>query len=490
MLQLNKASLVSLPVPAPGDLPLLTNQVASNNRYNIAADPTDTAVMGALRNQIKHVVYIVKENRTYDGVLGDLTNGANGDPTLAVFGRRVTPSEHRIAGNFVTLDNFFTSGDVSLDGWSWSTQGRTTDSVAKNMPVNYAGRGLSYDTEGQNRNIAIGNPTVAAREAALPGYTAFTTTLKGGASNVLPGVANVGAIDGPGGNKVQGGYIWDSALRAGLTVRNYGFLLDLTRYNAPGTPIFVPPTLRTPSATGTQVAFPNNPELIPLTDLFFRGFDTAFPDVWRVEEWQREFNQYVANGNLPNLTLLRLMHDHTGTFSAATGGFTTPELQVADNDLAVGRVVEAISQSPYAASTLVFIVEDDSQDGPDHIDAHRSTTFVVGPYVKQGAVVSTRYNTVSVLRTMEDVLGIDHLNLNDAYQRPMTDVFDLNQSGWSFSSVASPLLRTTQVAIPGIATQFAEGPAMKPTHDAAYWDHATRGFDFTSEDRVPADLFN
>jgi len=489
VLQLNKASLVSLPVPAPGDLPLLTNQVASNNRYNIAADPTDTAVMGALRNRIKHVVYIVKENRTFDGILGDLQNGANADPTLAVFGRRVTPSLHRAASNFVTLDNFFTSGDVSLDGWSWSTQGRTTDSVAKNMPVNYAGRGVSYDSEGQNRNVAIGNATVAARNAALPGYSQLTATLKGGTSNVLPGVANVGAIDGPNG-KVQGGYIWDSALRAGMTVRNYGFLLDLTRYFAPGTLIFVPPTLRTPSATNTQVAFPNNPELIPLTDLFFRGFDNAFPDVWRVEEWQREFNQFVTDGNLPNLTLLRLMHDHTGQFGTAVAGITTPELQVADNDLAVGRVLEAISGSPYAADTLVFIVEDDSQDGPDHIDAHRSTTFVVGPYVKQGAVVSTRYNTVSVLRTIEDVLGIDHLNLNDAYQRPMTDVFDLNQSSWSFSSVASPLLRTTQVAIPGVATLFAEGPPVKPTHDAAYWDHATRGFDFTSEDRVPADLFN
>jgi DNA-binding beta-propeller fold protein YncE len=489
VLQLNRASLASLPVPAAGDLPLLTSQVASNNRYNIAPDPADTFVMSALRDRIKHVVYIVKENRTYDGVLGDLSNGANGDPTLAVFGRRVTPSQHRIANTFVTLDNFFTAGDVSLDGWSWSTQGRTTDSVAKNMPVNYAGRGVSYDTEGQNRNISVGQPTTAAREAAFPGYTALTGALKGGTANVLPGVANVGAIDGPGG-KVQGGYIWDSAIRAGLTVRNYGFLVDLTRYFAAGTPVFVPPTLRTPSATGTQVAFPANPTLIPLTDIYYRGYDNAFPDVWRVEEWQREFDQFVANGNLPNLTLLRLMHDHTGQFGTAVGGFNTPELQVADNDLAVGRVIEAISRSRYAADTLVFILEDDSQDGPDHIDAHRSTAYVVGPYVKQGAVVSTRYNTVSMLRTMEDVLGIDHLNLNDAYQRPMTDVFDLNQTGWSYSSLASPLLRTTEAAVLGMETLFAEGPAMRPTHDAAYWAEATRGFDWTAEDRVPADLFN
>ena len=487
VLQLNRAALVSLPVPQAGDLPLLTSQVAANNRYGIAGDPADAAVMNGLRSRIKHVVYIVKENRTYDQVLGDLPNGANGDPSLAVFGRRVTPSQHRIASNFVTLDNFFTAGDVSLDGWSWSTQGRTTDSVGKNMSVNYAGRGLSYDTEGQNRNVAVGNPTVAAREAALPSYAAQLARLKGGAANVLPGVANVGSADAPG--RVQGGYIWDSALRAGLSVRNYGFLVDLTRYFAPGTPIFVPPTLRTPSATGTQVAFPNNPTLIPLTDLYYRGYDNAFPDVWRAEEWKREFDQFVTDGNLPNLTLLRLSHDHTGQFGSAVGGFNTPETQVADNDLAVGRVIEAISQSRYAADTLVFILEDDAQDGPDHIDAHRSTAYVVGPYVKQNAVVSTRYNTVNMLRTMEDVLGIEHLNLNDAYQRPMSDVFDLEQASWSFTAVASPLLRNTQASLPGIKTLFAEGSSL-PTHDAAYWEHATRGFDWTSEDRVPADLFN
>lgn len=486
-LQLNRASLVALPVPAASDLPSLTSQVASNNRYTVAPDPMDTSVMAALHSKIQHVVYIVKENRTFDGVLGDLQNGTNGDPTLAVFGRRVTPSQHRIANNFVTLDNFFTAGDVSLDGWSWSTQGRTMDSVGKNMSVNYAGRGLSYDTEGLNRNVSVGNATVAARNAALPGYSALTAGLKGGTANVLPGTGNVGSIDAPG--LTQNGYIWDSAIRAGLTVRNYGFLVDLTRYFAAGTPIFVSPTLRTPSATNTQVAFPNNPTLIPLTDLFYRGYDNAFPDVWRVEEWQREFAQFVTNKNLPNLSLLRLSHDHTGQFSTAVGGFNTPETQVADNDLAVGRVIETIAGSPYAGNTLVFILEDDSQDGPDHIDAHRSTAYVVGAYVKQGAVVSTRYNTVSMLRTIEDVLGIAHLNLNDAYQRPMTDVFDLNQSSWSFTSIASPYLRTTQTSLPGVNTLFAEGPG-QPTHDAAYWARATRGFDWTSEDRVPADLFN
>lgn len=495
VLQLNRAALVTLPVPSPGDLPLLTSQVASNNRYNVAPDPTDTSVMAALRERIKHVIYIVKENRTFDQVLGDLPNGANGDPTLAVFGRRITPSQHRLAQNFVTLDNFFTSGDVSLDGWSWTTQGRTTSSVGINMALNYAGRGVSYDTEGQNRNVAVGNvgptpqATVAAREAALPGYAAALAGLKGGAANVLPGAGNVGSTDAPGA--IEGGYLWDSALRAGLTVRNYGFLLDLTRYFAPASnPIFIPPTLRDPRASNTQVAFPNNPSLIPRTNLFFRGYDNAFPDVWRVEEWKREFDQFVIDGNLPNLTLLRLGRDHMGQFGTSVGGFDTPEEQIAENDLAVGRVVEAIARSRYAADTLVFIIEDDAQDGPDHIDSHRSTAYVVGPYVKQNAVVSTRYNTVSMLRTMEDILGIGHLNLNDAYQRPMTDVFDLNQASWSFTAVASTLLRSTEAAIPGADIQYAEGPDIQPARDAAYWARVTEGWDWSSEDKIPADLYN
>ncbi len=496
VLQLNRASLVTLPVPAPGDLPMLTSQVASNNRYNVAENPVDEDMMSGLRERIKHVVYIVKENRTFDQVLGDLTNGANADPTLTVFGRRITPNEHRLATNFVTLDNFFDAGDVSLDGWSWSTQGRTTDSVGKNTAVNYGGRGVSYDTEGQNRNISIGNvgatpdATVAAREAAFPGYTAALAALKGGAVNVLPGLANVGAADAP--KIVQGGYLWDSALRGGLIVRNYGFLVDLTRYFLPATsPNLISPLLRDPFESKTQVSFPNNPSLIPRTDLYYRGYDNAFPDVWRVEEWKREFQQFAVDGNLPQLTLLRLSHDHTGQFGSAVGGFNTPETQVADNDLALGRVIETIAHSRYARDTLVFVIEDDSQDGPDHIDAHRSTGFVVGPYVKQNAVVSTRYNTVSMLRTMEDVLGIEHLNLNDAYQRPMTDVFDLGQVRWNYNAVASRVLRTTEASLGGDdGVQFAEGPDFAPTHDAAYWEKATRGFDWTSEDRVPADLFD
>jgi hypothetical protein len=140
---------------------------------------------------------------------------------------------------------------------------------------------------------------------------------------------------------------------------------------------------------------------------------------------------------------------------------------------------------------LIFIVEDDSQDGPDHIDSHRTTTFVAGPYVKQHAVVSTRYTTVSLLRTIEDVLGLQHMNLNTAYQRPMAEIFDTASNGnWTFSATASTILKTTTIALNDIGVQYADGPDIKSTRDAAYWAKATRGFDFSDADRVPADLYN
>ena len=251
--------------------------------------------------------------------------------------------------------------------------------------------------------------------------------------------------------------------------------------------------LRNPHALGVPVATSTNPTLAPFTDPYFRGFDNAFPDVWRVEEWQREFANYVTNSNLPSLTLLRLMHDHTGNFggaSPAVAGLNTPELQQADNDLAVGRVAETLAHSPYAGNTLILVLEDDAQAGPDHVDAHRSTAYVVGPYVKHHAVVSTRYSTVNLVRTIEDILGLDHLGLNDAYQRPMTEVFDLFQPNWTYSSVASTALATTQIATLDPTIRFAEGPVVTPTQTAEYWAKATRGFDWSAADRVPADLFN
>ena len=189
-------------------------------------------------------------------------------------------------------------------------------------------------------------------------------------------------------------------LKAGGTVRNYGFLVNnIGSIGTKAAPV------SDPFAAGIVQVAPLDPALAPLTDVYFRGYDQNYPDLWRYNEWKREFDQFVANGNLPSLSLVRISHDHMGSFGTALGGVNTPETQQADCDLALGRLVEAVANSRYAADTLIIVTEDDVQDGPDHVDSHRGTAYVVGPYVKQGAVVSTRYNQVNVLRTIEDILG-------------------------------------------------------------------------------------
>ncbi|WP_407692538.1 beta-propeller fold lactonase family protein [Ramlibacter aquaticus] len=478
---LTGSALLSFPVPGAGTLGLLTTQVASNNSFNSVPSDADAQLMATLRSNIKHVIYIVKENRTYDQILGDLGKG-NGAPTLTEFPQKTTPNLHALANTFVTLDNFFDSGDVSGNGWPWSTAARESDAGAKMLAPNYAGNGGggSYDWEGSNRNVNVGLAG-SARNAANP----LSQSLD---ADTLPGTGNVAAPDGPDG-QVQQGYLWDAALRAKLSVRNYGFFIDLTRYHLAGTPYagLQIPTDRTPFASGIVQAYAANSNLAPLTDAYFRGFDDNYPDFYREQEWEREFDGYVAGSNLPSLSLVRFMNDHTGSFGTAIDGVNTPETQVADNDYAVGRLIEKVAKSPYASNTLIFIVEDDAQDGPDHVDAHRSTAFVVGPYVKKGAVVSNRYTTVNVLRTITDILGLDHLGVFDASQSPMTAVFDLAQTSWTYTATASSLLKATALPLP---TTVAYAAAAKPTHDARYWVAKTRQFDFSEEDKVDAMAYN
>jgi len=186
-------------------------------------------------------------------------------------------------------------------------------------------------------------------------------------------------------------------------------------------------------------------------------------------------------------------NDHTGSFAQALGAVNTPELKQADNDYAVGLLVQAVAHSPYASNTLIFISGDDSQDGADHVDSHRATTYVVGHYVKQHAVINTRYSQPNVLRTIEDILGTEHINLNTYYTRPMADVFDITSSdAWTVNAVVSTLLKQSTLALAQGDSKvlFAEGPDLKPTQDASYWAEKTRGFDFSGEDRVPAELYN
>src|SRR6266849_6814330 len=489
--QLTKAGFLTLPVPHGEDLEELTNQVAKNNFYNAQADERDQAVMGFLHDKIQHVIYIVKENRTYDQILGDLGKG-NGDPTIVVYPQPLTPNLHALANSFVDLDNFYDSGEVSGDGWNWSTSARAADTIEKTEPINYAGRGLNYDYEGTNRNVNVGFATPAERAAAFPAYNSLPPSVQ---KNLLLGTADVSAPDSPEGEE-GAGYLWNSALRAGLKVRNYGFFIDLAPYSVPvasgGAPL-----LRHPFDSNTPVSSTTKAALRPVTDQFFRGYDNHFPDFYRVDEWSREFDQFEADGNLPNLEFVRVMHDHTGNFGTAIDGVNTPEIQTADNDYAVGRIVEKVAKSKhYSGNTLVFVVEDDAQDGPDHVDAHRSIAFVAGPYVKQGAVVSGKYTTVSMIATIVDILGIEHLGTYDALERPMTDVFSRQTKKWDFNSIVPDILRTTQLPLPvTCAKNTLKKDALtafyaKPRHDASYWAAKTEGFDFSREDRVDAAKYN
>jgi len=352
--------------------------------------------------------------------------------------------------------------------------------LERQYTVNYAGRGLSYDAEGTNRNINVSYPTLAERLKANP--------LTPKDPDILPGKADAAAPDGPD-HEVDRGYLWNNALRAGLTLRNYGFFIDLARYHLPAQYASLQiPLVRLPYHTKTQVAYAANAPLRHHTDIYFRGYDNSFPDYWRYREWAREFDNKYANGGLPQLELVRLMHDHTGNFDTAIDGVNTVELQQADNDYAVGLLVEKVSKSRYKDDTLIFIIEDDSQDGADHVDSHRSTAYVVGPYVKQRSVISNSYNTVSFIRTIEEVLGLKPLNLNDSVAVPLSEVFNEKLEKWTYTATPSALLANTSLPIP--KKFFAGLKPLKPTHDAAYWTKVTKGMDFNVEDRIDFNKYN
>jgi YVTN family beta-propeller protein len=477
--QLTKAGLQSFPVSsAMGQLSTLTNDVTTNNRFSNTSPAN--SVMATVHAGIQHVIYILKENRTYDQILGDLGRG-NGDPALALFGQVITPNQHNLASQFVTLDNFRATAEVSYDGWPWSTSARVPDVIQHQYPVNYAQRGLSLDSEGMNRSVNVALPTVAQRQASDPLFPggALSPDIPNG-ENLLPGQADVGAPDGPG-DEINTGYLWDNALRAGLTVRDYGFFIDMTCYNVASCQT---PLVHDPFSTNTIVATSTNVALTPFTDVYFRGFDPAFPDYYRYTEWERDFDTNYATSGLPNLTLIRFMHDHTGNFSTASDLVNTPDRDVADNDYAVGLLVEKIAGSVYKNNTLIFIVEDDAQDGGDHVDSHRTTAYVAGAYVKN-ALVSTAYNTLDFVRTMEEVLGLAPMNLNDALANPMTDIFNPTPSRWSFTATPPSILYCTNLPLPQPAQ-----PCRNPTPDAKYWAQVTKGMDFTDADRVDGGVFN
>ncbi len=488
--QLIKAGLQSFPRPGTAQLATLTSQVASNNRFSYTDSASDMAIMAAVRDKVKHVIFVIKENRTYDQILGDLEVG-NGDPELAEFGKAYTPSQHQLARQFVTLDNFYATSEASNEGWPWTVSARAPDVIERQFPVTYAGRGLSLDSEGLNRSVNVALPN-----DGYPGVTRQSANpLTPDDPDLLAGHADVSAPDGPNSDEAEvgKGYLWDAAIRKGLAVRNYGFFVDTTLYAQGNTHSI--PLDPDPFSSNRVVAYATSVALAPFTDPFFRGFDNAFPDYYRFKEWEREFDNYEKEGGEPPaLSLVRFMHDHTGNFNTAIDGVNTPEIQQADNDYATGLLVEKISKSPrYKDNTLIFIIEDDAQDGGDHVDSHRTVAFVAGAYVKQGKVVSTHYNTVNFLRTIEEVLGLPPMNLNDALARPMADIFNTTPSAWSFTAIPAQILYGTTLP-PFLdrtaANRSARLKAPKPTHNAKYWARVTRGMDFTTEDTFDFATYN
>jgi len=493
---LEKASLMAAPVPQAAELNALTERVAENNRFETVRAASGGETLGGLRNRIQHVIYVIKENRTYDQVLGDLEVG-DGDPSLAEFPEPLTPNHHALARKFVTLDNFLDSGEVSGVGWNWTTAARTTDYTEKTVPIEYAGRGLAYDWEGTNRNVNVGIGSLPERVKAQPLLAPMGVAAD---PNLLPGAVDVAAPDAPSGEP-GGGYLWDEALRAGLTVRNYGVFCDLARYDNPEkNPGFLPVS-KTPFAAKMIQAVPANQSLAGRTDLYFRSFDQNNADFYVYQEWAREFDQYVTGRDLPNLSLVRLAHDHFGNFGTALYGVNTPALQIADNDYALGLLVQKVAASPYRDNTLIFVVEDDAQDGPDHVDAHRSLAYVIGTYVKRGAVVSERYTTVNMVRTIEAVLGLAPSSLQSAASAPMTTVFDtnvlnLNPVAWTYTSLVPELLRTSQLPLPAPTAENSLPPSKrvlayaKDWHPASYWQRRLGDMDYDEEDKLDTPRFN
>jgi len=472
-----KAGFLSMKIPSEDEEKRLTQQVAKNNHF-FYKDKVDET-MAFLQKKIKHIVYVVKENRSYDQVLGDLEIG-NGDKSLTLFPERNTPNHHKLAREFVTMDNFLDSGSSSNDGWVWTTSGHTTEYTEKNIAIHYAHRGLSYDNEGQNRNIPLAHADIKKRQKFDPRVPED--------EDLLPGVRDVAAVDGDDETPSEG-YIWDKALKADLEVRNYGFYCDEERYFLDqNDSAFVHPSEH-PFKEKMVQAYANKPSLLGLTDKYFRGYDQNYPDLWRYNEFKREFDGYVKKNSFPSLVLLRLPHDHFGSFETALAGVDTPLKQMADNDYAVGLVVESISKSPFADSTLIFVIEDDAQDGADHVSSHRSVAFVAGPYVKKHALVSKRYTTVNVLKTIEKILDIEPMGLNDALSESMMEVFDTKQKSFSYKAEVPAILYATDLVLPTVSAP-ENLASIEVDHDRRYWVEKMKGQNFESEDMLDTKKFN
>jgi YVTN family beta-propeller protein len=397
-----KGTMSIIDEPTEAQLAIYSQAVYHNTPYNKdkeliskgeAGNPVPIKVGG--NSPVKHVFYIIKENRTYDQVLGDIKEG-NGDPSLVLFGEKITPNLHKLAKEFVLLDNFYCDGEVSADGHNWSMGAYATDYLEKTWPTNYGKRGGYYDAEG---NRAVAN------------------------------------------NK--NGFLWDNCRRNNVSYRTYGEFADDYK--------------------------PNIPVLENHFCPYYTSWDQTVRDTTRVYQWEKEFDSLLAKNAVPQFNSLRIINDHT---EGLKKGRPTPFVHVADNDWAIGLFVEYLSKSPIWKESAVFIVEDDAQNGPDHVDAHRTTAYVAGGFVKRHYVDHTMYSTSSMLRTIELILGIPPMTQYDAAAEPMWRSFNTVADLTPFASVPSNIdLTEKNVA-------------------ANEWQKRSEKFNFTKEDAIPDLEFN
>lgn len=397
-----KGTLSIIDEPTDAQLAAYSKQVYANTPYTKERETISKGEVGnpipmkvGDASPIKYVFYIIKENRTYDQVLGDMPGG-NGDTSLVLFGKNITPNQHKLAGEFVLLDNFYVDGEVSADGHNWSTAANANDYLEKTWPTDYGGRGGSYDAEG-NREVA--NP--------------------------------------------DRGFIWDYCKRAGISYRTYGEFADDYKAN---------------------IKVLEN-HFCP----YYTSWDESVRDTTRFYQWKREFDSLLSVNAVPRFNSLRFINDHTEGQHLKR---PTPFAHVADNDLAVGMFVEYLSKSPIWKETAIFIVEDDAQNGPDHVDAHRTTAYVAGGFVKRNFVDHTMYSTSGMLRTIELILGLPPMSQYDAAAEPMWRCFS-----------ATPDL-TPFNAVPALVDLNEKNT--KNTASA----RLTETFDFSKEDRIPDLVFS
>jgi YVTN family beta-propeller protein len=472
---------------------------------------------------IKHIIYVIKENRTYDQLFGDVaTSGdgrtADGDAELAIFGageaarlpeglpQNITPNHRALASRFGLLDRFFVNAEASPDGHNWSTAAFSNDFVDKAYRWGYSGRGRTYDYEGFNRlpeyrPTRDGSPPMFRDPVTADDVSSFIRRY----IPYLNGARDVG--------EPETLYLWDAAARARLSYRNYGeFIVTLSEDNIKA--ININRQRAYPDISPTVSAFPTKKSLEGRHSLTFRNFDMRTPDSMttdsyraakesgekidplitrshaderfrgtsRLGEWLEEFRECVRDieagrpDRLPNFSMMRLSNDHTNGYAV---DFPTPQFYVAENDYAVGRLIEAVSNSPYWKDTAIFLVEDDAQDGPDHVDAHRSVALVISAYNRPGALVHEFHNTVSLIRTMEMLLGMEPMNQLDAAAVPI-DIFQDKADLRPYKAVLPDVAMNNLIVPPGAARE--------PTH--GYWIKRTAEQNLSHADMADARVLN